>query len=132
MSIRSWQPLVVLCFVACSAAPACFSPNYDPDGRLLCSVPDSQCPVGQHCVDGHCWKHPPGPDLGTPFSPDLAMPPTYLPAAVWISTGGGSSTGSGGGRLNLSLPGAAPVGSAKSIGGGTASAGLGYLASDTQ
>jgi hypothetical protein len=71
------------------------------------------------------------PDLRAPVLADLAMSQQSAspPSAVWISAGGGSSA-VGSARLNTSLPGASPVGTARAIGG--ASLNLGYFANDSK
>jgi hypothetical protein len=121
----------------------CFSPSF-VDGKDPCST-DGDCPPGRHCAADHtCWHAGRDPDLGdTP--PDFGgqidgavdgpaeggvdlAPITFPPAAVWISSGGGSLA-AGAEQLNLC------IGAIDSVGSVNASSGVemisGFFATDT-
>jgi hypothetical protein len=102
---------------AALASASCFNPDY-LDGKLRCAVTPPRCPDGYRCaVDGACWRRGSGPAT------------TDWPAAVWISSGGGSVTGSAGLRGNFTFGGGTRHGAAQAVSG--AHLGLGYISSDT-
>jgi hypothetical protein len=137
-----------IAIIALSCSAGCFAPDYG-NGELLCAS-DGTCPEGYHCAsDRACWRDGTGPgggdlaaaDGGSDLSqsPDLDQPSdlapiVFPPAAVWISSGGGSGIGTGPGAAgwqgNLSLGGTDQVGSLTS-GPGGASCTFGYFASGT-
>jgi hypothetical protein len=67
-------------------------------------------------------------DGGTDGGADLAPPATFPPAAVWISSGGGSAA-AGAARINLSVGGVDAVGSVSAPGGAQMTSG--FFATDT-
>lgn len=109
----------------------CFSPRY-LNGMLRCSVDGEACPDGYHCAfDKTCWRNgeePPGPTDG---GADMPAPPlVYPPAAVWISSGGGSATGASGNQYGLSVGGVDVAGKTTSSSGPSATSG--YFSSAAQ
>ena len=121
----------------------CFSPDFR-SGQVLCS-PKGECPTGFQCAgDGKCYKPGdlPGADLAVvDFAaadlaslPDLTPPPdlgpvVFPPAAVWVSSGGGSSTAVSNVQLNFSIGGTSFVGTSTAPSGATCT--FGYLSDDT-
>src|SRR5882724_7922078 len=94
-----------LVFVAASCAllaVGCFSPDYQ-SGHLQCG-PAGQCPPNFQCIQSHCYRNGEGPTSGQDLGADLSgnqmpgdmtpgfdlSPIVYPPAAVWVSSGGGS------------------------------------------
>jgi hypothetical protein len=111
-------------------AAGCFSPQYK-NGDLRCSAVGS-CPSGYHCAaDGTCWRNGQDPtlDLG-PGGPDDLAALVYPPAAVWISSGGGSAMGASGAQINLSFGGTPAAGVTSATSG--ALLGLGYINTDNE
>ena len=114
----------------------CF--NYSVgNGQVRCDPADmNACPPRFHCAaDRTCWPNGQGPTLdlagsdpsARDMSPDLK--PIVMgsaPAAVWMSSGGGSPA-SGALQLNISVAGANAPGAATA---GSAAASFGYFASD--
>ncbi len=129
------------------ALVGCFSPKYK-SGQFKCGNGPRPCPDGYYCAANNtCWAMGSMPNLDMTSGPadmaeaggdaqsnvptDMAQPPSlsYPPAAVWITSGGGSPTATNGDQLNLSLE--------PSIVGGTITGSnnsqvtLGFFSSDT-
>jgi hypothetical protein len=104
----------------------CFSPQYHNDG-LRCADTSPQCPEGYSCgTNGRCRKNGFNPvDAGADQGPSAIV---YPPAAVWLSSGGGSLHGVGT-QLNLSIgPSSLVVGKASAASNATCN--FGTLSSD--
>lgn len=125
----------------------CFSPRYS-NGQLQCSPEGNLCPAGYYCADDKtCWRNGEGPPAadggagdggagedggtGEDGGMDMQGPPlVYPPAAVWISSGGGSASVASGNAYGLSIGGADVLGKATASSG--ASASFGYFSSAAQ
>jgi hypothetical protein len=112
-----------------AVAAGCFSPHYR-NGDLTCSSA-GKCPSGLHCAaDNTCWLNGQDPTLDLGGGGNDLGSLVYPPAAVWISSGGGSAIGSSGGQINLSFGGTPAVGVTTAASG--AIIGLGYITTDTE
>jgi hypothetical protein len=124
--------------MALASIAGCFSPKYT-SGNLRCG-PEGQCPPGFECIDSRCYRPGEGPgtsdgglhdlagaDLTSPdlLIPDL-LPVVYPPAAVWISSGGGSGVAVGSAGVGLSCGGTAAAGVSTATSG--AKINFGYFA----
>jgi len=102
---------LALAIVLAVGVAGCYSPSYT-DGQLPCSG-QGACPSGLYCAtDNFCWHVGSGP--GGDGGPTVDASPTVdagpdsapaVPAAVWMSSGGGSVMAPSGRRLQLTVGG---------------------------